>query len=162
MRHRILIMLVSSIMAGCFVGAQTVPQEADSRKGIPFEMNQRFGTILVRAQVNGRAATLVVDTGSSNTILSSELLQVHPLTLESADAPSKVSGYVGTAGWATATVEIGTLRWSDRKVLVMNDFQEISKSMNRRIDGIMGEDVLKEFDYVSIDFKHHRLFASQH
>ena len=39
----------------------------------------------------------------------------------------------------------------------MSDFQEISNSMKRRIDGILGEDVLKEFDSVVIDFKHHRL-----
>ena len=160
MRDRILIMLV--LAASCSVGAQTLPEEGDSRRGIPFEMDRRFGTILVRAQVNGHPATLVVDTGSSNTILSSELLQVLPLALERANPPSKGSGHVGTAGWAKATVEIGTLRWQDRRVLVMNDFEEISKSMKQRIDGILGEDVLKELDYLSIDFKHHRLIVGRH
>jgi hypothetical protein len=58
---------------------------------------------------------------------------------------------------AKATVEVGTITWPDRRVLVMNDFDEISNSMKRRVDGILGEDVLKEFDVVAIDFKHHRL-----
>jgi predicted aspartyl protease len=149
------------LAAASSLGAQTHSGETDPRSGIPFEMDQRFGTILIRARVNGHPATLVVDTGSSNTILSSELLQVRALALERADAPAKGSGYVGTAGWAKATVEIGALRCPNRKVLVMNDFEEISRSLKQRIDGILGEDVLKEFDSVSIDFKHHRLFASR-
>ena len=128
----------------------------DSRSGIPFELNRLFGSILIQAQVNGHPATLVVDTGSSHTILSSDLLQVRPLALEHA-YPAKGSGYVGTAGWAKATVEVGTITWQDRRVLVMSDFQEISNSMKRRVDGILGEDVLKEFDFVGIDFKRHQL-----
>jgi Aspartyl protease len=137
--------------------SQGLPRENDPQSGIPFEVNRNFGSILIRAQVNGKPATLVVDTGSSHTILSWELLQVRPLALEHADAPTKGSGFVGRAGWAKATVEVGTITWQDRKVLVMSDFQEISNSMKRRIDGILGEDVLKEFDSVVIDFKHQRL-----
>ena len=147
-------------LAATAVGwAQGLPREGDPQSGIPFEVNRNFGSILIRAQVNGKPATLVVDTGSSHTILSSELLQVRLLASEHADAPAKGTGYVGSAGWAKATVEVGALRWPDRKVLVMNDFQEISNSMKQKVDGILGEDVLKEFDSVVIDFKHHRLFV---
>lgn len=141
------------------VPGQGIPEEKASHSGIPFEVNRDFGSILIQAQVNGQPATLVVDTGSSHTILSSELLQVRPLALEHADAPAKGSGYVGTAGWGKATVEVGTLRWPDRKVLVMDDFQQLSNSMKQKVDGILGEDVLKEFDSVVIDFKHRRLFV---
>jgi hypothetical protein len=149
--------LLTCLVATAVGWAQGLPTEGDPPKGIPFEVNRNFGSILIRAQVNGKPATLVVDTGSSHTILSSELLQLRPLALEHADAPTKGSGYVGSAGWAKATVEVGTITWQDRRVLVMSDFQEISNSMKRRIDGILGEDVLKEFDSVVIDFKHHRL-----
>lgn len=151
----LLIMAATTVAPG-----QDISAEGGSRSGVPFEVDRHFGSILIRAQVNGHPATLVVDTGSSHTILSSELLQVRPLAREHADAPAKGSGYVGTAGWAKATVEVGTLRWRDRNVLVMNDFQEISNSMKQRVDGILGQDVLKEFDSVVIDFKHHRLFLS--
>ena len=136
---------------------QGLPRWDDSRNGIPFEVNRNFGAILIRAQVNRQPATLVVDTGSSHTILSSELLQVRPLALEHADAPAKGSGYVGRATWARATLEIGTMTWRDRAVLVMDDFRDMSNSMKQRVDGIIGEDVLKEFDSVILDFKHQRL-----
>jgi Aspartyl protease len=90
----------------------------DSRSGIPFESSQNFGSILIRAEVNGLPATLIVDTGSSHTILSSRLLQVHSSALEPANPPAKGSGYVGTAGWVQATVQVGTHRWEGRRVLV--------------------------------------------
>src|ERR1700687_793251 len=118
--------------------AQGLPREGDPQSGIPFEVNRNFGSILIRAQVNGKPATLVVDTGSSHTILSSELLQVRPLALEHADAPAKGSGYVGSAGWFKATLESGTMTWPNRRVLVMDDFQDLSKSMKQRVDGILG------------------------
>jgi gag-polyprotein putative aspartyl protease len=108
--------------------------------------------------VNGRPARLVVDTGASNTILSSELLQVRPLAAAHADAPARGSGYVGSAGWAKATLEVGTNKWSDRRVLVMNDLQDMSNTLQETVDRIIGADVLREFDSVVIDFKHRRLF----
>src|SRR5215467_7781652 len=101
-------------------------QGAHSEDPIPFEVNRNFGSILIHAQIDGHPATLVVDTGSSHTILSSDLLQVRPLALPHADDPTKGSGYVGSAGWAKATVAVGTNTWRDRRVLVMNDFRDMS------------------------------------
>ena len=153
--RRVFIVLILATTA--VVRGQDTPGKGDPKAGIAFEVNRPFGAILVRAQVNGRPATLLVDTGSSHTILSSELLQIRPLALRRADTPAKGSGYIGSAGWAKATLEVGTRTWPDRKVLVMDDFQDLSNSMKQRVDGILGEDVLKEFDSVVIDFKHHRL-----
>jgi hypothetical protein len=38
------------------------------------------------------------------------------------------------------------------------DSQDISNTMKQKVDGILGQDVLREFDSVAIDFKHHRVF----
>jgi aspartyl protease len=143
-------------MAAVPLRAQTLPSRRDPQSGIPFEVNRLFGVVLIRAQVNGHPATLLLDTGSSKTILSPELVGIRPEALESAGVPVKGSGYVGTAGWSKATLQFGGLQWPDRMVLVM-DFREISKSMEQRVDGILGEDVLGEFDSVFIDFKHRRV-----
>ena len=150
--------LLLLVLSGAPVGWA---QGANLESGIPFEINRNFGSILIRARVNGQPATLVVDTGSSHTILSSELLQVRALALQHADAPGKGSGYVGNAGWAKATVEVGTNTWRDRRVLVMDDFQDMSDSMKQKVDGILGEDVLRQFDVVVIDFKRQRLVLSR-
>ena len=159
MKHGVLLLLM--ILGATRVGrGQDVSGGDDPRSGIPFEVNRNFGAILIQAQVNGQPATLIVDTGASHTILSSELLRVRSLALAHAPAPAKGSGFVGNAGWAQANLEIQTMTWQNRKVLVMDDFQDLSKSMRQKIDGILGEDVLREFDSVVIDFKHHRLALS--
>jgi hypothetical protein len=151
------VLLVMALRAAAVGWGQDVPPKAVYRSGISFEGNPQFGAILIRAQVNRLPATLVVDTGSSHTILSTELLRVRPLASERAEPPAKGSGYVGRAGWAKATLEIGTMTWADRKVLVKDDFQDMSNSMQQRVDGILGEDLPEEFDSVLIDFKYHRL-----
>lgn len=159
MKLRVFLTLVLGASA---VGwGQDLPGWKDAPNGIPFEVNRDFGTILIRAQVNRQPATLIVDTGSSHSILSSELLRVRSLALERADAPAKVSGYVGNAGWSKATLGIGAMTWPDRRVLVMDDFRGLSNSMKQRVDGIIGEDVLREFNLVVVDFKHHRLVLLQ-
>jgi hypothetical protein len=141
-------------------GAET-PLPTGAHYEIPIEVNRDFGTILIRARVNGRPATLVMDTGSSHTILSSELLDVRPLVLDQASSPGKGSGFVGRAAWAKTNVEVGIRGWKDRRVLVMNDFREISNTMKQKVDGILGEDLLEEFEFVVIDYKYHRLILSQ-
>jgi hypothetical protein len=82
---------------------------------------------------------------------------VRAIALDQADPPAKGSGFTGRAGWANATVTLGANTWANRKILVTDDFREISKGMKQRVDGILGEDLLKEFHFVLIDFKHHRL-----
>lgn len=150
------ILLIGLVSAGCAAAQIRLPGD-DSKNAIPFQVNSKFGAILITAQVNHRCATLIVDTGSSHTILSPALLQVYPQSLEQAPVPAKGSGLVGTAGWAKATVEIGAVTWSDRRILVMSDFPEMSNSMKQKIDGILGQDLLREFSVVVIDYKHRRL-----
>ena len=156
MQQGTVIFVLACLMVTSAGRAQSVPNESASSLEIPFELNPRFGSILVRVRVNGEPAILLVDTGSSHTILNGNFLGLNPLLLERASAPVQGSGLIGIAGWATATIDLGR-RKTKRRVLVMDEFREISKGMNQRIDGILGEDVLDEFTSVAIDFEHHRL-----
>jgi len=144
------------------ISAQRVPSATPPTVSeIPIELNRRFGAILIRAEVNGQAATLVVDTGSSNTILSAVLLHISQRPTKFPSQPLKGSGFIGSAIRGKATLTIANTTWVDRDVLVMNDFQDISNGMKQRIDGILGEDLLKEFAVIFIDFRHRRLVLSR-
>jgi hypothetical protein len=136
-------------------GASTSNHGSDD--GIPIELTSRFSLVLVRLEVNGRPATLVVDTGSSHTILSTQFLQLRGLALGADPSPSKGSGFVGRAAWIKATVHIGGEVLRDHEFLAMEDLPDISNAVGQKIDGIMGEDILKEFAVIEIDFKHRRL-----
>jgi len=74
---------------------------------------------------------------------------------------SKGSGYVGSAITVKATLKIGEHLWRDHDFLAMNDFPEISQSLGQTIDGILGQDVLRDFKTVEIDFRNRRLALSR-
>jgi hypothetical protein len=156
MKHRTLVLLLTSLTAA--VSPIKYAPAADAPNFVvPFELNGQFGSILIQAQVNGRAGLLLVDTGCSHTVLSPAIVGVNPLFSPRASAPVKGSALTGVAAWARATIEIGTLKWSDRRVLVTDGFDEISKNMKQKVDGLVGEDLLKEFTCVVIDFRNRRL-----
>jgi predicted aspartyl protease len=115
-----------------------------------------FGLVLVKVEVNGRPAVLIVDTGANQTIISSELGDMRPRTLESAVSPSKGSGWSGTGVFATATLRVGPISWRNHRVVVM-DTHHLSKSFGQTIDGLLGMDFFKEFEVVVVNLKNHKL-----
>ena len=126
------------------------------RNILPIEHDAVFGEILVRVRVNGRLAVLILDTGCSTTILSPEASGLDPINLRRADPPRKGTGFVGDGRWGGATLVTGTRIWKDHRILVA-DMKSITDAMHRKIDGILGQDILGEFKYIEIDFKHKRL-----
>ena len=156
MKHRVPVFVLTCLTLVVVSRTQNVPRSGASSFTIPFELNRQFGSILIQVQVNGRPAWLLVDTGSSHTILSADIVGVNPF-LTRAGVPVKGSGLIGLAGWGAATIELGTIKWANRRVLVMQEFREISKGMRQRVDGILGEDLLDEFASVVLDYKNHRL-----
>jgi hypothetical protein len=116
---------------------------------LPIEMHPEFGAILVTVKVNGKDATLLVDTGAASTFVSAKLAGVeHELQRSRfrADAGMDVSGVwtrarLSLAGWQT-TIDVKAI-----------DCAPISQRFKRRIDGILGQDVLRSFGRVTIDFK---------
>lgn len=123
------------------------------RSVLPIERGAVFGEILVSIRVNGKPAVLILDTGSSTTILSPEASGLDPINLRRADPPKKGSGFVGDGRWGEATLITGARIWKDHRVLVA-DMKSITDAMHRKIDGILGQDILGEFKYIEIDFEH--------
>ena len=104
------------------------PSNRNAADAIPIELTHPFGLVLVKAEVNGRPVTLVVDTGSSRTILSAQVAQVQGLALRDGVSPSKGSGWAGRAAWIKATVKVGDTEWRDHEFLVMDDLPDISNA----------------------------------
>jgi predicted aspartyl protease len=123
---------------------------------IPFEYSRAFGLMLVKAEVNGKPAVMVVDTGSNETIVSPRLVIVKQLSSRDAVAMAKGSGYSGTGVIATAFLSIGTSNPKNCQILVV-DLSDLSKTLGQDVDGILGMSVLREFEIVSVDFRHHKL-----
>lgn len=136
--------------------AEARPKPTRRQTVLPIERSPHFGAILVRVQVNGQPAVLILDTGSNTTILSPEICGLNPLRLPRAEAPRKGTGFVGDGRWGEAAIAIGTTEWKGKRVLVV-DTKDLSRAAQRKIDGILGQDILDEFGYVEINLRERRL-----
>jgi Aspartyl protease len=123
---------------------------------LPIERSPHNGVILVSVRVNGKPAVLILDTGSNTTILSPEISGLNPARLPRAAPPRKGTGFVGDGRWGQATLTIGTTVWKDKRVLVV-DTKDLCRAFQRKIDGILGQDILDEFKYVEINLEEKRL-----
>lgn len=135
------------------LGAFPHPQEPVQ---IPFEYSRTFGLMLVKVEVNGKPAVMVLDTGSNETIVSPKLVIVEQLGLKDAVSMAKGSGYSGTGVYSTAVLKVGSLSPKNCRILVV-DLSDLSKSLGQDIDGILGMSVLKGFEIVTVDLRHHKL-----
>ena len=142
-------MLVAALQVPAF------PQSSNPKE-IPFENSRMFGLVLVKVEVNGRPAVLIVDTASNHTIISSELADVPPRNLDNVVATSKGSGFAGAGVFTRATLKVGPITWRDHKVVAM-DMRAFSKSLGQQADGMLGMDFFSEFELVVVDLKNHKL-----
>ena len=142
--------------AGSRALPDTIPRSSHRRTVLSLERSPRFGALLVRIQVNGRPAVLILDTGSNTTILSPEICGLRVEQLQRSQPPPKGAGFVGDGRWGQATLTIGTTMWKDRRVLVV-DTTDLTEATQRKIDGILGQDILDEFKYVEINLRDKRI-----
>jgi predicted aspartyl protease len=144
-----------AIMLAAALQAPAFPQSSNPKE-IPFENSRMFGLVLVKVEVNGRPAVLIVDTASNHTIISSELADAPPRNLDSVVATSKGSGFAGAGVFTRATLKVGPITWRDHKVVAM-DMRAFSKSLGQKADGLLGMDFFSEFELVVVDLKNHKL-----
>jgi hypothetical protein len=115
---------------------------------VPYDRPLHRDAMLIPARVNGRSATLLLDTGAAHTVLSVNVM--HPEQPRLSESRFLGAGLRGEAMWDTVDLQIGTRRWRDRRVVVMN-LSAVSRVYGRPIDGLLGMDFVNEFDQVVID-----------
>lgn len=139
--------------------ALAVPASAGKELAVPFEINRGREAILLRADLNGEPSVLILDTGASHTVVSPERAGLSAIDLAKARFSRDGPGVSAEAVWARTTLRLGGKVWSDRPVVVMN-MAEISRVYGRKVDGLLGHDLLGECRRVSIDFETRRLVLS--
>ena len=112
--------------------------------------------MLIKVEINGKPAVMVLDTGSNETIVSPRLVIVKQLSSKEAVAMAKGSGYSGNGVITTALLKVGPLNPKNCQILVV-DLSDLSKTLGQEVDGILGMSVLKDFELVSVDLKRHKL-----
>jgi hypothetical protein len=110
--------------------------------------------ILVEGKVNGNRVTFLLDTGANKTIVSVKTYGHVPFALQSARHNDLGPGMKGDAVRLSADVELANHMWVGQRVSVMN-LDELTKVLGLRFDGLLGQDLLREFRSVRIDYKAH-------
>lgn len=117
---------------------------------VPFRTAQTF--ILVQAKVNGNPATLLLDTGANRTIVSIKIYGTAQFTLQRMRQNSNGPGHVGESVRLTADVALANRVWVGQPVSVMN-LEDLKQELGVNFDGLLGEDLLREFRSVRINYK---------
>jgi hypothetical protein len=118
---------------------------------IPFDVHRTKSVLLVEAQVNGKKARLILDTGASSTLLSIDLGSGARLAAESRFA-RRGPGIYAEASWSEVDLTVGSRKWSGFPIGWM-DFAAVREIYGREVDGILGQDLMQEFDSVVIDYR---------
>jgi len=107
---------VVALMAS-FIGSAS-GQASDKKRDapvltVPFVFASGRGSLIVKARINDRAALLIVDTGSSHTMLQPSVAGINPSALA---RPRTGAGVIGDAVGQEVTLEIGERVWQRRRV----------------------------------------------
>jgi hypothetical protein len=108
--------------------------------------------ILVEGKVNGDPVTFLLDTGSTDTVVSTRTYRASHLALRSAQRKPEGHGIHGEAISVQADLKLGEHRWPAQRVAIMN-LDELSSILGvRHVDGLIGEDILRDFRSIRIDY----------
>jgi Aspartyl protease len=120
---------------------------------VPFRSAQSM--ILIEGKVNGDPVTFLLDTGSLSTIVSTRMYRFKRFPLPTVHRSSHGPGIEGESISVRLDLQLGSHRWVGQRVSIMN-LDELSGIVGiPHLDGLLGEDILREFRSVRIDYKSH-------
>ena len=125
---------------------------------IPFRSVESM--ILVEARVNDNRVALLLDTGANNTIVSPKAYGNLEFHLRSMHKNDSGPGLRGDAVLLRATLALASRIWVAQPVYVMN-VDELTRRFGAPVDGLLGQDVLREFHSVRINYKAHVIELEQ-
>ena len=125
---------------------------------LPFRTVQSM--ILVEGKVNGKPVTFLLDTGATQTIVSAKTYGNLVYQLRVTHRVGPQPGFIGESVTLPVNLELDRRTWLARRVAVMN-FEGLSAVLGAQFDGLLGEDVLREFRSVHIDYRNHQIDLEQ-
>jgi hypothetical protein len=118
--------------------------------GLPFRCVDSF--ILVEAKIDGTPVRLLVDTGANKTILNAK--SFGKVEMHARKPVNRGAGIVGNSLRLRVDLELAHEFMFSQQVSVM-DLEDVSRRFGIQFDGLLGQDILKQFHSVRIDYKNH-------
>src|SRR5262249_10408270 len=124
---------------------------ADRVVKVPFEYASVQGSMLLHASVNQKPVLMILDTGSTYTVLRPESLGEHRPDLAPTRLGASGAGFMGDAVGEEVTLEVGSRK--EKRVVAIMDLAAILSSYREKIDGLLGLDFLLQFSEITINRK---------
>lgn len=107
-------------MLGAALSVCVVPPSLRAEE-IPFQFSRAFGLVLIRADVNGHRAVLILDTGSNHTAINSRFVDVASPGLRDTVSTEKGSPHPARGVFTNVSLmKIGPFVWRDHRILAMD------------------------------------------
>lgn len=141
------LLAIPSLSSQAF-GQESPPAIRAGEHRLPFHV--RDGLIYIQAQVNGRSATLLVDSGAALTTFTLRLIPTPNTDSKITILLPKgsVLAFRVPVGFILGDPDLRERQCSFRQSAVVGDFKFLDA------DGLVGLDVLNQFTSVTFDFKH--------
>jgi predicted aspartyl protease len=144
--------LILVLLAHFFAVAAIAQQPPAQQLGVAIISDPKTGTILLNARLNGDPVVMILDTGSSHSLFDARAFGMSPAQLQAVRLNTRGLGLNADVVWRSANFRIADQQWNNQPVEVA-DLSKLSKIHGRTIDGILGQDVLRSFDSVQINYK---------
>ena len=144
--------LVLILVVHVFAAVAVAQQPQGEQLGVSIISDPKTGTILLNARLNGDPIVMILDTGSSHSLFDARAFGMSPAQLQSARLNARGLGLNADVVWRSANFQIAEQQWNNQSVEVA-DLSKLSKIYGRTIDGILGQDVLRSFESVQINYK---------
>ena len=147
----ILLLLTTSIacVSSGSLGAEVLPKGST---GVLLISDKSTGTILVDATLNGQPVVMILDTGASHSMFDASAFGLSAVQFQAARMNSRGLGLDADVVVRTADFQIGNEAWKQQPVEIA-DLHLLSKIYGRKIGGIIGQDLLRSFVSVQINYK---------
>jgi predicted aspartyl protease len=133
-----------------------VPSISAQTTSVPF--NRTGSNIVADVAVGGKTRHFLLDTGAGLTVLSPDTAGWSPVEVKMVRSKRLAVGIDGSThsmGSTTAELELGQTMIVTP--VAVADLSPLSKALNMKLDGILGQDVLSQFSRVTIDYKNKHL-----
>jgi gag-polyprotein putative aspartyl protease len=119
---------------------------------IPFRSVQSL--IVVEGKLNGNAAIFLLDTGANRTIVSTQIYGNARFDLQRMPPRQRSAGFAEYSLRRAADIGLAENVWTAQQVSVM-DLDELKQMLHMDFDGLLGQDFLRQFRSVRIDYHNH-------
>ena len=128
---------------------------AMQRAAVVLPFKTAGGLMVVTVKVNNKPVSMVVDTGAVSTFVSAEAAGVSNPQLGDLRKNKNSVVISGKAAVRNVTLEVGNSLFN--QYVTVLSLKELSDRLGVRCGGILGEDFLTNFRWVTVDYKVHQI-----